>query len=212
MPDRFETAVRLLLSGEFVCPVSHPEEYRYLRDDGARSDIDHYLARIGRRLTTTSHGSGYFLAFMHCGEVERAAIKAQFAEIKGTLAAVATFFRLIMRATGREDLLMHGATLESSVLMAKIDQDPALRNELQTVSNLFKQSEGSNRQVFDRILGRLKGGGYLQLIEVERGLYQVTAKVEYLLDIIRFLQENDESLKGQMDEPEDAPHASAELF
>lgn len=211
MPDRFETAVRLLLSGEFICPVSHPDEYRYLKDDGTRSDIDHYLSRIGRRLTTTSHGSGYFLAFSHCGETERAAIKAQFAEIKGTLAAVATFFRLVMRATGREDLLMHGATLESSVLMAQIDQDPALRNELQTVSNLFKQNEGSNRQVFDRILGRLRNGGYLQLIDAERGFYQVTAKVEYLLDIIRFLQENDETLKGQSDEADDT-QGSAELL
>ena len=25
MHDRFETAVRLLLSGEFICSVSHPE-------------------------------------------------------------------------------------------------------------------------------------------------------------------------------------------
>jgi len=211
MPDRFEAAVRLLLSGEFICPVNHPEEYRYLKDDGTRSEIDHYLSRIGRRLTTTSHGSGYFLAFTHCGETERAIIKAQFTEIKGTLAAVATFFRMVMRATGREDLLMHGATLESSVLMAQIDQDPALRNELQTVSNLFKQNEGSNRQVFDRILGRLKNGGYLQLVNAERGLYQVTAKVEYLLDIIRFLQENDETLKGQSDEADDG-QGSADLL
>jgi DNA-binding IscR family transcriptional regulator len=95
--------------------------------------------------------------------------------------------------------------------MAQIDQDPALRNELQTVSNLFKQNEGSNRQVFDRILGRLKNGGYLQLVNAERGLYQVTAKVEYLLDIIRFLQENDETLKGQSDEADDG-QGSAELL
>ena len=203
MHDRFETAVRLLLSGEFICSVSHPEEFRYLKDDGVRTEIDQYLLRIGRKLTTTSHGSGYFLAFTHCGETERTAIKAQFSEIKGTLSAVATFFRLVMRSTGREDLLMHGAMIESSVLMAQIDQDPALRNGLQTVSNLFKQNEGSNRQVFDRILGRLRNSGYLQLVNAERGLYQVTSKVEYLLDIIRFLQENDETLKGQLDEADE---------
>lgn len=211
MHDRFESTVRLLLSGEFICSVSHPEELRYLKDDGVRTEIDHYLLRIGRKLTTTSHGSGYFLAFTHCGETERTAIKAQFSEIKGTLSAVATFFRLVMRATGREDLLMHGAMIESSVLMAQIDQDPALRNELQTVSNLFKQNEGSNRQIFERILGRLKNSGYLQLVNAERGLYQVTSKVEYLLDIIRFLQENDETLKGQSDESEEG-QGSANLL
>jgi hypothetical protein len=211
MHDRFESSVRLLLSGEFICSVSHPEEFRYLKDDGVRTEIDHYLLRIGRKLTTTSHGSGYFLAFTHCGEIERTAIKAQFTEIKGTLSAVATFFRLVMRATGREDLLMHGAMIESSVLMAQIDQDPALRNELQTVSNLFKQNEGSNRQIFDRILGRLKNSGYLQLVNAERGLYQVTSKVEYLLDIIRFLQENDETLKGKSDESDEG-QGSANLL
>jgi predicted transcriptional regulator len=92
--------------------------------------------------------------------------------------------------------------IESSAMMAKIDQDAGLRNELQTVATIYKTiaTDGAHRVMFERILRKLKESGYLTLANTERGLYQVTAKVEYLLEVVRFLQENDETLKGIMDE------------
>lgn len=205
MHDRFENAVRLLLAGEFICSISHPEAYRYLRDEGARRDIDHYLGRIGRRMAETRHGNGYYLAFSRIGEDERSQVREQLAEIRNTLAPIVVFFRMVMRATGQEDLLMHGSIIESSQLMAHIDQDPALRNELLTVAGLFKlgAAESSNRSILDRVIARLRGNGYLRLANPERGVYQVTARVEYLLEVMNYLVDNDESLKGQLDEVAD---------
>ena len=201
----FERTVMLLLAGEFICRVSHPQEYRHLEDEGHRQEINDFCARIGRCVIPTSHQSGFYLAYARCGEEERAAIRTYFGEIKANLAPVIGFFHTIIRATGQEDLLMHGAILESSAIMAQIDQDAGLRSELQIVATQFKSisADGSHRSMFERVLKRMKDAGYLCLVNAERGLYQVTAKLEYLLEVVTFLQENDETMRGALDdEPE----------
>lgn len=58
--------------------------------------------------------------------------------------------------------------------------------------------------MFDKLLTKLRSGGYLSLANGEHGLYQVTSKLEYVLDIVRFLQENDPALsksaEGEIDD------------
>jgi hypothetical protein len=77
--------------------------------------------------------------------------------------------------------------------MSKIDQDAGLRNELQNVALIGRATavEGVHRAMFDKLLAKLRAEGYLVLANAERGLYQVTSKMEYLLDVVHFLQEND---------------------
>lgn len=189
----FERVVFLLLQGEFICAVSHPEEHRFLEDEGKREEVARYLSQVSRRIARTPHGSGYYLSFSHVGAGERDAVKAQFQEVKTSLAPVVLFFQMVMRATGREDLLMPGALIESHLIMSKIDQDAGLRNELQNVALISRATgaDGAYRSMLDKLFGRLRTGGYLALVNAERGLYQVTAKLEYLLDVMRFIQEND---------------------
>lgn len=209
----FERVIFLLISGEFICKVSHPEAYEFLcREDDAR-DVDEYLSRIGRRLAKTPHESGFYLSFVRCGEDERKAIREHYQEIKNALTPVVLFFHLVMRATGQEDIFMHRAVIETNSLIGQIDQDPGLRSELQSLSVISKSfaADGSHRSMFDRIIRKLKDDGYLVLVNAERGLYKVTSKVEYLLDVVRFLQENDETLKTA-DDSDDAENETRTLL
>lgn len=205
----FERVVFLLLQGDFICSVSHPDEVRYLADEVNQEEVSRYLARIRRRLTKTPHESGFYLAYADIAESDRPSIKAHFQDIKGSLGPVALFFQLVMRATGQEDLMMHGAIIESAAVMSKIDQDAGLRAELQNVAILSgtRAAEGSYRSMFDKLISKLKADGYLVLANAERGLFQVTSKMEYLLDVIRFLQENDPVLAkaGEAEEEPEAP-------
>jgi hypothetical protein len=197
----FERTVFLLLQGEFICQVSHPDEFRFLEDEGSHDEVSRYLARLGRKVARTTHGAGFYLAFSHIGESERDAIKAHFNDFKGTIGPVVLFFQMVMRASGREDLLMPGAILESSAIMSSIDQDPGLRNELQNVALVSRATgaDGAYRTMFDKLLTKLRAGGYLSVANAERGLYQVTSKLEYVLDVVRFLQENDPALSRSVE-------------
>lgn len=202
----FESVILKLLQGEFICGVSHPDEFRFLSEEGNQEEVSRYCAKIRRGLTKTPHESGFYLAYADVAEGDRQAIKAHFQDIKSGLGPVAMFFQLVMRATGQEDLMMHGAIIESAAVMATIDQDVALRAELQNLALYSKTTatEGSQRALFEKLINKMKGEGYLVLSNSERGLYQVTSKMEYLLDVIRFLQENDPVL-AKSAEPEEEP-------
>lgn len=193
----FERVVFLLLQGAFICRVSHPEAFEYLSNDGNLAAAEEFFGKIGRNVARTSKQSGFFLAFAHYGETERAAIRDNYAEIKNVLTPVVAFFNLVMRITGQEDILMFGTAIEVDTLLGKIDQDISLRNELQSLGARYRinSTDASQRKLLDHILKRLVNDGYLKLANAERSIYQVTAKIEYLLDVIRFIHESDETIK-----------------
>ncbi|MFZ5523374.1 MAG: condensin complex protein MksE [Pseudomonadota bacterium] len=198
----FERVIFQLLEGKFICRVSHPDTFDFLCDeDNLRTVVD-FLAKIGRRVVRTSKQSGFYLVFSAYGEQERAAIRSHYADIKNNLIPVISFFNLVIRVTGQEDILMYDTAIEADTLMGKIDQDISLRNELQSLGTRFKATDTKQRKLLDSIFKLLVKDGYLKLANPERAIYQVTSKIEYLLDVIKFIHETDETLKIGDEQPE----------
>jgi hypothetical protein len=200
----FERVVFQLLEGVFLCRVSHPDTFDFLCDEDNLRLVEDFFAKIGRRVARTSKHSGFYLVFASYGEQERAAIRSNYSDIKNNLIPVISFFNLVIRTTGQEDILMYGAAIEADTLMGKIDQDISLRNELQSLGARFKafSSDITQRKSLDNIFKKLVSEGYLKLANPERAIYQVTSKIEYLLDVIKFIHETDETLKVGDEQPE----------
>jgi len=72
-----------------------------------------------------------------------------------------------------------------------------LGTRFKTISSDTKQ-----RKLLDNIFKLLVNDGYLKLANPERAIYQVTSKIEYLLDVIKFIHETDETLKVGDEQPE----------
>lgn len=200
----FERVVFLLLEGAFICRVSHHEAFDFLNDEDNLSHVEDFLAKIGRRVARTSKQSGFYMVFASYGDQERATIRSNYADIKNNLIPVVSFFNLVMRTTGQEDILMCGTAVEADTLIGKIDQDISLRNEMQSLGARFKaiSSDTTQRKLLDNILKKLVSDGYLKLANPERSIYQVTSKIEYLLDVIKFIYETDETIKIGDEQPE----------
>ena len=193
----FERVIFQLLEGTFICRVSHPDTFDFLCDENNLRTVEDFLAKIGRRIARTSKQSGFYLVFAAYGEQERAAIRSNYSDIKNNLIPVISFFNLVIRVTGQEEILMYGTAIEADTLIGKIDQDISLRNELQSLGTRFRtiSSDTSQRKLLDNIFKRLVNDGYLKLANPERAIYQVTSKIEYLLDVVKFIHETDETLK-----------------
>ena len=193
----FERVIFQLLEGAFICRVSHPDTFDFLCDEDSLQSVEDFFAKIGRRVARTSKQSGFYLVFASYGERERAAIRSNYFDIKNNLIPVISFFNLVIRTTGQEDILMYCTAIEADTLIGKIDQDISLRNELQSLGSRFKASSAdtTQRKLLDNIFKRLVNDGYLKLANPERAIYQVTSKIEYLLDVIKFIHETDETLK-----------------
>lgn len=185
----FETTLTLLLSGEFICSIRYPDAWRFLEDEAQRRDAEQFLARLGRRLTRTRQGGAWFAAYQEINRDERSAIRECFADIKHNLRLLVGFFVHVMQALRQEQFLAPGSIIESSRLMAAIDENPNLRSELQGLAGLGKGQcgDGTLRGTLERLLKRLRDDGYLVLANPEREIYEVTGKIEYLQEVVDFL-------------------------
>ena len=196
----FEEAVTLLLSGVFVCAISHPDAFRFLGIEENRKDVEAFIGRLGRRLAGTRHGSAWYVAFTGLDPEARKSIREEFADIKHSLRLVVGFFVHVMQALRREEFLSPGSLIETNRLMAAIDENPSLTNELQTLANLGKaNNDGTLHSALQKLLKKMREEGYLVLANPEREIYEVTGKVEYLQEVVDFLMVH-ESVQEDIEE------------
>ncbi|MBK1620974.1 hypothetical protein CKO42_21625 [Lamprobacter modestohalophilus] len=204
----FEQTVTLLLSGEFICDVRYPEAWRFLEDEAQRQDVEAFVGRLGRRLARTRQGGASFVAYREIGTDERRAMREVFAAIKHDLRLLVGFFVHVMQALRQDHFLAPGSLIETHRLMAAIDENPNLRNDLQALARLGRGpvGDGTLRGTLDRLLKRLRDDGYLVHANPEREIYAVTGKIEYLQEVVDFLMEY-QSIPDEIEEESDSePH------
>lgn len=193
----FKDVITLLLEGGFICNVAHPTPFAYLQDEGARREVDGYLARLDRRLAITPHDEAYYAAHASVGLKERPEIRTLFKEVKHDLRPVLGFLNLVMQAKRADMTLGPGDVIEFPVLLMQVSDNPHLGEALRGFSRLgneFAASEASPRAMLDKLLQRLTKNGYL-VTDKEHDRYQVTGKIDYFYEVMNFLIENEEEVQ-----------------
>ena len=206
----FEQTMSLLLSGEFICPIRYPDAYRYLSDKAHQKDVTAYLARIGRKLSVTGLGGGWYITFDQIGQDQRRSVRDEFSRIKLDLRFLVEFFVKAMRASEREEFYSRGDKIKAHALMAAIDSNPGLRAEFQALATVGRgsSSDGKLKSNLDRQLKYLRDEGYLVLANPEREIYQVTGKIEYLYEVVQFLM----GIDGIADDVDEEGPTTPQMF
>lgn len=199
----FETVITLLLEGEFVCVVRYPEAFRYLEVPEQRMDVEGFLARLGRKLVATAHGSAFYAAYTRIDSTEREKIRVEFGKMKNQLRFLVGFFSHVMQALQDDSLLAPGSAVELNRLAAAIDANPSLRSELQSLANMTRSvtNDGTLRALLEKQVKLMVEHGYLALANAEREIFQVTGKIEYLQEVIDFVMAH-ESIPDEVREEE----------
>lgn len=189
----FEHTVRLLLEGVFICEITHHEAFAFMKHPANQQVVNEYLGKIGLRLASTAHGGAFFAAHIETGGPEKKTAKDVFTKIKHELRPLVAFLELVMRASQKDDVICAGSVIETASLMLSIDSNPTLRSDLQSLANLVKgpAADSSDRARFNKVLNRFKDEGYLFLANSEREIYQVTGKIEFIMEAIAFLSEHE---------------------
>ena len=95
---------------------------------------------------------------------------------------------------GHDSTLTAGDTLKRQEFVLRAEDNQGLRQRLQTLATdrfFNSQSEALDQQM-KLIFRRLKEHGYLQQPHSDRHYYIVTGKVDYLLDVIRFIRDEEQ--------------------
>lgn len=182
-----------LLAGAFVCEVSDSEAFRHLSQDDTRAAFDEYLRPLNRRLAANPEGTVWFLAWRELNPALREQLAQQFKDTLDSLIPMLKLLQLAQDTLGNEQVLSAGDFLNRHEMAARIENNPSLREQLQALAQTrFFQSNsddvvGQLKQVFDR----LRHHGYLHQPHKDRHHYIVTGKIDYLLDVARFIREEE---------------------
>ncbi|MFG6668552.1 hypothetical protein ACGK9R_15795 [Halomonas sp. HNIBRBA4712] len=182
-----------LLAGEFVCAVSDEAAFKRLQDDALREAFDAYLRPLNRRLATNDDQSVYFLAWRQLDDAAREQLTRQLSDTVHSLLPLLEWLQLVQEALGRDSVPAPGDVLKPGELQAKSEDNPSLRERIERVAGdsfFGSQSDQLDAQL-KQVFKRLKEHGYLLQPHAERQVYLVTGKVEYLLDIVRFIRDEE---------------------
>ncbi|WP_422102696.1 condensin complex protein MksE [Vreelandella sp.] len=182
-----------LLAGEFVCPISYESGYRHLTNEETREEIDTYLRPLNRRLASNEDGSVYFLAWRQLNDSARDQLSRQLGETLNSLLPLLEWLQLVQEALGRDTLAAPGDVLKPAEFSAKCEDNQSLRERLErlaTDSFFGSQSDQLDAQV-KQVFKRLKEHGYLLQPHSERQVFVVTGKIDYLVDLVRFIRDEE---------------------
>nr|WP_300274703.1 hypothetical protein [Halomonas sp.] len=189
----FGPLLERLLAGEFICAVSDEGAFRRLQDEEVRERLDAYLRPLNRRLATNEEGTVYFLAWHTLDEAAREQLSRQLGETVASLLPLLEWLQLVQEALGRDGPPAPGDVLKPADFSSRCEDHQGLRERLERLATdpyFGSQSDQLDAQL-KQVFKRLKEHGYLLQPHADRQYYLVTAKIDYLLDLTRFIRDEE---------------------
>lgn len=200
-----------LLSGQFICQVSDETSWRQLKQPAFAEAINDMLAPLNRVLATAADGNVFYTAYQSLGDPERRHLGQQFQEIASQLRPLTEWLLLVQSTTGQDAPMSEGSPLRLTELQTVIEDTPALAEHLARLARyrLFNSTSPQPDQQLRQIFKRLTEMGYLIKPNPERLVFLATGKIDYLFEVIRFI---DESENLQLAERAESAHQQDSLL
>nr|WP_016854998.1 hypothetical protein [Halomonas smyrnensis] len=198
-----------LLAGDFLCAVSDDTAFRRLQDEATRERLDAYLRPLNRRLASNDEGSVYFLAWRQLDEGARDQLSRQLAETVGSLLPMLEWLQLVQEALGRDGPVSPGDVLKPADFSSRCEDNQGLRERLERLATdpfFGSQSEQLDAQI-KQVFKRLRERGYLRQPHADRHYFIATAKIDYLIELVRFIRDEE-----QLPVDDQAPEAQERLL
>lgn len=182
-----------LLAGEFICAITYEEYFAKLQRDDVRERIDDYLKPLNRRVAANDEHSVFFLAYRDIDDPAREHLKSQFSVVMSSLLPLLEWLTYVQEAMGSDGILTAGDTLKLQELMVKTEDNPSLRQRLQHLAadKFFGSSADSVDAQGKQVAKRLVEHGYLVQPHSHRLYFTVTGKIDYLLELVRFIRDEE---------------------
>lgn len=185
--------VEALLRGQFICAISEPEHFRRLQDDAQRIAVDSYLQPLNRRVVANQANSVFFIGYLHYDEDSRAALSSQLTHTVQSLLPLLEWMQLVQEALGRDGALSAGDTIKLQEFVLKTEDNPSLRHRLQQLASdrFFNSQADSVDAQTKQVFKRLREHGYVRQPHGDRLYFEVTGKIEYLIELVRFIRDEE---------------------
>lgn len=189
--DRFQRVVTHLLRGRFIHRSTTPDLFDFLDEPGNRDEVDHFLGRLGLRVQATANNETWYAALRGLTETNRQAARETAAQVKRELRHWVGFLKLTMAALN-EPAPVAGSLLHVHRLSKAIHDHLNLQETLRTLAQRLRSTTDSSLQKQLELVinwATREDQGLLELVDEERGIYRLTGKVDWVLDMILAFEE-----------------------
>lgn len=209
----FKQVTEALLRGQFICPTATPDAFDYLSQAEHFKKVTDFLAQLDRELCVLEGDEIYYSAYTVVDDSNRGLIKDSFSEIRSQLRPVVEWMDMVMTALGQDMPIRARDEIRLQNLLNAIEQEPSLTEQMNRLTQLsfFKTTKTNITDQLSWILQQLEKHDYLVKPNPHGTLYIVTGKMNYLHQLIAFL--NDAEALG-LDKPPspDDQNQQQELF
>lgn len=184
--------LKLLLGGEYICPVGYRTEFELLGDTAEREAVDAWLLSLGMRLARLGDEGAFFLAHDHIGQKEITQVKNELLKFRDEYGPAVLLLDFIRQADAGRVQLSPGEYVVLFQLDAAVSQSSMLETQLKGLLSVITNAamRNTNHENLRRLLDHLARDGYVVLANKDTGAYQVTGKIEQLYAVLQFLDEN----------------------
>lgn len=189
----FRGTVEQLITGVIICPVTEPEKFDYLADSVSIDKVQHYLAQIGRGLSCTRDGNGYYAVALDLDDKgTRARIRNEFERITGQWEPLIRWLRMSQQvATDKHPIAFNDTVSEGDWLKA-IEASSALQEELEIICLKMQIKKAQDaRQRLRALFEKLQKDGFLKSKGPSGALFQATARWSLLKDQMEFVTQQE---------------------
>jgi hypothetical protein len=184
--------LKLLLAGEYICPVRYRMEFELLGDTSEREEVDAWLLSLGMRLARLGDEGAFFLAHDHIGQKEITQVKNELLKFRDEYGPAVLLLDFIRQADAGRVQLSPGEYIVLYQLEAAVSQSSMLETQLKGLLGVITNAamRSTNHENLRRLLDHLARDGYVVLANKDTGAYQVTGKIEQLYAVLQFLDES----------------------
>lgn len=184
--------LRLLLAGEYLCPIRYNSEFELLQDDAEREEVDAWLQHLGMRTARLGDEGAFFLAFDRIGPKQVTQVKNELLKFRDEYGPAVMMLDLIRQSETSRVQLTPGEYIMLYQLEEAVAQSSTLESQLKGLLGVITNAatRNTNHENLRRMMDHLAKDGYVVLANKDTGAYQVTGKIEQLYAVLRFLDEN----------------------
>ncbi|QFU21387.1 hypothetical protein FM038_003980 [Shewanella eurypsychrophilus] len=185
--------IERLLKGQFICRITDEDGWRALKNPDTRERVETYLNQINRTIGSASEGEVFFCGYQQLGDRERKVISSQFKDICNALIPLVEWLVLVQEGSGQDAPLSEGVAVRLTELQTRIEDTPAFREQLAKISHyrLFGSTSSNVDAQIKLVFKRLVELGYLTKPNAEKQIFIATGKLDYLYEVIRFIDETE---------------------
>jgi hypothetical protein len=198
----FTSLIEKLLAGQFICRYSDELGFEQLERESYRTQINHYLEKIGRTLATTGNRGTYYAVYTSVQSTERRqSIRTQFREVVNDLEPLSRWLKLVMSALSRDSSIQPGDILRQSDLLNALENSQPLVDDLLILTRVgsFQTKKNLPSEKISVILDKLTEKGYFTR-QPNGMLFTATGKWEYFYEVADFIATHEKFDRDVVDE------------